>query len=97
MSAYVLFQTLEVTDPETFAAYRERVGETVARYGGRYLVRGGDVTTLEGDWSFTGPVMIEFPSEEAAHRWYGSDEYRPLKEMRFSALTAAGVILGGVA
>ena len=97
MSVYVLFQTLKVTDPEAFAAYRQRVGETVARHGGRYLVRDGDVTTLEGNWSFTGPVMIEFPSEQAARGWYDSDEYRPLKEMRFSALTAAGVIMGGVA
>jgi uncharacterized protein (DUF1330 family) len=97
MSAYVLFQTIEVRDPETFAAYRERVGETIAQHGGRYLVRGGDVTTLEGEWSFSGPVLIEFPSEEMARRWYRSAEYGPLKDMRFSALTAAGVILEGVA
>jgi uncharacterized protein (DUF1330 family) len=97
MSAYVLFQTLEITDPQTFATYRDRVSDTVAAYGGRYVVRGGAVTTLEGDWSFAGPVMIEFPSADAARRWYSSDEYRPLKEMRFSALSAAGVILEGVA
>lgn len=95
MAAYVLFQTLQVSDPETFARYRERVGATVAQYGGRYVVRGGDVEPLEGDWSFAGPVMIEFPSADAARRWYGSAEYEPLKAMRFSALTAAGVILEG--
>lgn len=95
MSAYVLFQNLEVRDPETFATYRERVGETVARHGGRYVVLGGSVTPLEGNWSLSSPVMIEFPSEDAARRWYTSAEYAPLKAMRIASLDAVGILIGG--
>lgn len=95
MSAYVLFQNLGVHDAETFAAYRERVGETVTRHGGRYLVIGGAVSSLEGEWSIASPVMIEFPSEDAARRWYTSAEYAPLKAMRVASMDSVGILIGG--
>ena len=49
MSAYAIVE-LEITDPELFETYRAQVPAIVARYGGEYLVRGGTVTTEEGDW-----------------------------------------------
>ncbi len=81
MTAY-LIGSITITDPGRFAAYREQVPAVVARHGGRYLVRGGAVHPVEGDLGFDRPVVIEFPSMEAARGLYESAEYAPLLKLR---------------
>ena len=81
MAAYVI-ASIEVTDPETYAEYRAQVLPTVERYGGRFLVRGGNSEILEGSWQPQRVVVLEFPDADAARRWHSSDEYRPLIELR---------------
>jgi hypothetical protein len=49
MPAYFIVEN-EVTDPTGFEEYRKQVPGTVAKYGGKFLVRGGQMQTLEGDW-----------------------------------------------
>ena len=61
MPAYFIVDN-EVTDPTGFEEYRKQVPGTVERYGGRFLVRGGQVQTLEGDWKPKRVVVTEFPS-----------------------------------
>jgi len=95
MSAYFLFDVLEVTDQEKMEEYRGGVLSTVERYGGRYLTVGGKCDVVEGDWKPVFPVIIEFPSLEQAHRWYDSDEYRDLKALRLSATIGNAVIIEG--
>lgn len=84
MAAYCFFDTYEVIDPEKLAQYRTGVLATVKRYGGTYVLVGGKCDIVEGNWRPTFPVLIEFPSLEAAHRWYNSPEYAPLKALRLS-------------
>ena len=96
MSAFFLFQNLGIVDAPAFDEYKRLVPATVEQYGGRYRVRGGDVEPVEGLFSLTSPVMIEFPSLEAARRWYGSDEYRPLKAIRLRAVRSTGVLVEGL-
>ena len=96
MSAFFLFQNLGVVDPRAFDEYLRLVPATVEKFGGRYRVRGGLVEPVEGLFSLTSPVMIEFPSLDAARRWYGSDDYRPLKAARLRAVRATGVIVEGL-
>jgi uncharacterized protein (DUF1330 family) len=81
VAAYVI-ASIEVTDPETYAEYRAQVLPTVERYGGRFLVRGGNSEILEGSWQPQRVVVLEFPDADAARRWHSSDEYRPLIELR---------------
>lgn len=95
MSAYFLFDVREIRDPDGAAAYRARVFDTVAAYDGRYLVLGGPVEAVEGDWQPTIPVIIEFPGLEKAREWYGSDAYRPLKALRLAATDSQAVLLPG--
>jgi uncharacterized protein (DUF1330 family) len=95
MSAYFLFDVLEVTDQENMEKYRGGVLSTVERYGGRYLTVGGKCEVVEGDWQPVFPVIIEFPSLEQAHRWYDSDEYRDLKALRLSATKGNAVVIKG--
>ena len=48
MPAYV-FAEVEITNPEGYREYTQQVPATIARYGGRFLHRGGAVTALEGE------------------------------------------------
>lgn len=96
MVAFALFQNLEVTDPARMGEYAERVRPVTESFGGRYVARGGQVDLIEGDWIPAWPVIIEFPSLAAVHRWYDSDEYAPLKALRESAGVFSAVFIEGV-
>ena len=81
MAAY-LIANIDVRDAETFQTYRERVAPVIERHGGRYLVRGGELHPLEGGLGLRRLVILEFPSLEAARRFYDSPEYAPLLKLR---------------
>jgi uncharacterized protein (DUF1330 family) len=95
MAAYVIAD-LEVTDPVRYAEYRQQVPATVAAYGGRFLVRGGEHEVVEGDWSPRRLVVLEFPSLAQARRWYESEEYRGPKAIRLAAASTNAIIVEGV-
>jgi uncharacterized protein (DUF1330 family) len=65
MPAYVAVD-ITVEDPITYDRYKLLAPPAIAKYGGRYLVRGGTATTLEGDWAPTRFVILEFPTAEQA-------------------------------
>ena len=96
MSAYCLFDNLEVTDPAKLEEYKHRALPVVEHYGGHYIVLGGKFDRVEGEWQPTFPVMIEFPNLEQAYRWYDSDEYRELKALRLSAVRSNAVFIEGI-
>jgi uncharacterized protein (DUF1330 family) len=96
MSAYCFFDNLEVMDSRKLQEYKTHVAPIIEKYGGRYIVLGGKMDVVEGDWRPTYPVIIEFPTLEHAHRWYGSDEYRGLKTIRLSAVRSNAVFIEGV-
>jgi uncharacterized protein (DUF1330 family) len=81
MAAYVI-ANIRITDPDRYPEYASGVPQTIERYGGRYLARGGDVEVLEGEWEPQRLVIIEFESMERLREWYDSPEYAPLKRLR---------------
>ncbi len=95
MSAYIV-ASVQVNDPVKFEEYAQQVPKTVELYGGRYLVRAGRQEVREGDWKHSPLVIIEFPSWDAAEKWYNSEEYRPLKELRMRCARTDGVLAEGV-
>jgi uncharacterized protein (DUF1330 family) len=95
MKAYVVVQE-SVNDEETFAAYRKEVPATVAAHGGRFLVRGGALSVVEGEWPLPRLVVIEFPSRAAAEGWYRSPEYQKLLPLRLKSCAGNFVIVDGV-
>ncbi|BCS35913.1 hypothetical protein TBR22_A51480 [Luteitalea sp. TBR-22] len=96
MSAYVIVE-VTVTNPEPYAGYRDLATASVARHGGRFLVRGGQTTTLEGGWQPERFVVIEFPSVEAARAFYYSDDYQEALKVRLANSTGRAFIVEGVA
>ena len=95
MPAYVIVD-VTVTDQTAMEEYRKQVPATLAKYGGRFVVRGGAHQTIEGDWKPNRLVVLEFPSMEQAKRWYDSEEYREPKALRLRAGRANLVMVEGV-
>ena len=95
MPAYFIVDN-EVIDPPGFEEYRKQVPATLEKYGGKILVRGGQLQTLEGDWKPKRIVVTEFASLEQARRWYDSEEYRPLKALRLRTARGSVVLVEGV-
>jgi uncharacterized protein (DUF1330 family) len=93
--AYLILD-IHVEDPEEYAAYRERSPATLEAYGGRYLVRGGALEVVEGDWNPERVVVVEFPSVERAHEWYSSPEYQEIAPLRHRSAPSNAVLVEGV-
>ena len=94
MAAYVIGE-IEVTDPAAYEEYRRQVMAVVTKYGGKFIVRGGKVETLEGGWAPKRFVALEFPSMEQAQKWYRSPEYAPLIELRKRASRGKLILVEG--
>jgi uncharacterized protein (DUF1330 family) len=94
MSAYFIVD-VEIHDMPGMEEYRQQVPGTMAKYGGRYIIRGGKFETLEGTWQPKRLSLVEFPNFEQAKRWYDSEEYRPFKAMRLRAAKTNVVLLEG--
>jgi len=86
MAAYLIADT-QITDHRTYDEYKRQVAPTIAKFGGRFLVRGGSHEVLEGTLQVHRLVVIEFPSMQALKSWYSSPEYAPLLAMRQPAAT----------
>ena len=96
MAGYVI-AIVDVSDVEGYQAYSRQVPATIAKYGGRYLVRGGKMELREGEWPGPRTVILEFPSLERALEWYDSPEYQPLRPIRQANSSARIAFFEGVA
>jgi uncharacterized protein (DUF1330 family) len=94
MPAYVLAE-IEVTNPEGYKGYTAAVGESIRKYGGRFLVRGGATHALEGEWPSRRRVILEFSSVEVARTWWDSPEYEKPKALRRANSTGRLILLEG--
>jgi len=94
MSAYMIAR-VEISNPERYADYIAAAPAAVERHGGRFVVRGGEVTTLEGPDRKARWVVIEFESVLAAQTFYNSPEYSAARALRAGAAEAEFVVLDG--
>ena len=93
--AYVIAH-LTLTNPDRFVSeYVSKVGEVIREFGGRYLVRGGEISYQEGGPIGDLNVVIEFPSRDAAHAWGGSEQYQSIVKGRTENSTGPVFIIDG--
>ena len=95
MSVYIVVD-LDVKDQEAYEEYRKLAPPVIEKYGGRYLVRGGEITPGEGDWGLHRVVILEFPSIDDAKGLLSDDEYAPVAEIRHRAATSRSFMVEGV-
>jgi uncharacterized protein (DUF1330 family) len=95
MSAYVISE-LEVRDPVAIETYRTIAAKSIAQYGGRYLVRNGAASAVEGGPPVKSIVVVEFPSIERLREWHASPEYAEALKVRRTALDRRLIFVEGV-
>ena len=95
MTAYVIVD-INVTDPVRYEEYKGLAAPTVELYGGKYIARGGKTEALEGDWSPTRLVILQFDSMEQAKKWLNSTEYSAARKLRHETAISNMVVIEGV-
>ena len=94
MAAYVIAD-IEVKDAAAYEAYKKGVGATVAKFGGRFLVRGGSGDVVRRRLEPSRVVVLEFPDMATLEAWYNSADYKPLLDMRLAATTGRLIAVEG--
>ena len=87
MPAYLFIKT-KIHDPDQYAKYVRAVRELAAKWDSRYIVRSRPVEVLEGSPEQWGDYLLlvsEWPSADAARRFWNSEEYRQVRELRANA------------
>ena len=81
MAAYIIIH-VDIRNMEIYKRYMVHTPRIIHQFGGKFIVRGGKVETLEGEEEKLRLVIIEFPSMEQARAFYHSGEYQAVKKLR---------------
>src|SRR5215207_2529450 len=92
--AYMIVE-VETTDEALMTEYRKHTPGAVAKFGGKFIVRGGKTRTLEGGWTPSRVVVLEFPDYEKAEAFYFGENYKPILEMRLKAGKSKAILVDG--
>jgi len=95
MPAYVVVD-IKVNDPIGYEEYKRLAPPSIATHGGKYLARGGQTEVLEGDWSPSRLVILQFEGIEQARKWLNSSEYSAARELRHKTTTTNMVVIEGI-
>lgn len=95
MPAYIIVE-IDIHDHEAYEGYKKLTLGTLENYKGKFIVRGGQTETLEGNWNPERIVVLEFPIKELAKQWWASEEYAPAKAIRQGASTTKMLLVEGV-
>ncbi|MGC4797292.1 hypothetical protein GAR06_03469 [Micromonospora saelicesensis] len=95
MTAYALAHLRKAPVHAEVLTYLERIDATLAPFGGRFIVHGGAIDVLEGDWPGD-VIVIEFPDLQQARSWYQSSDYQEIKPLRTRHLTGEVILVDGV-
>ena len=95
MKAYIIVD-VTITDPARYEEYKKLTPASLIPFEGKFIVRGGPTTVLEGERLPGRIVVIEFPSLEKAKSWWASDTYAPAKAIRQSAAITDMIVVEGV-
>ena len=94
MPAYLIVRA-NVTDMEQYQQYMKLTPAILEKFGGRFVIRGGDMVVLEGPDTTDRVVMIKFESIDAARRMYNSAEYQAAIKVREGAAEASFIVMEG--
>jgi uncharacterized protein (DUF1330 family) len=95
MPAYAVAHMRQVAMGPPIVEYLERIDATLAPFGGRFIVHGGDVEVLEGSWPGA-LIVIEFPDSGQVRAWYDSQAYREIVALRTGNSQSDVIVAGGV-
>ena len=90
---YWVFQ-MDVSNPDGYKAYQDAAWPVVAKFGGRFVTRGGRSAVVEGNMPGR-TVILEFKDYETALACWNSPEYAHAKSLRAPHATGNVVIIEG--
>lgn len=93
--AYAIAQLKSVQMGPEIVEYLQRIDATLAPFGGRFIVHGGNATVLEGDWKGD-IIVIAFPDRASVVGWYGSPAYQDILRLRTDFSDGVAIIADGV-
>ncbi len=96
MSCYTIVH-VNVTNMDGFKEYSRQVPATLEKYGGTYLVRGGEATDIEGKMPGDRHVVVRWSNREAFETWYHSPEYQAILPLRLENSTGVLTVVDGYA
>lgn len=94
MPAYIIVD-VAIQDAAEYEEYKKLTPASIAAYGGKFIVRGTQTETLEGDWQPGRFVVLEFPSLEKAKSWWASPEYAAAKAIRQRTASTKMIVVDG--
>jgi len=96
MAAYIIVE-VNVQNSVEYEEYKKLTPASLLPFQGKFIVRGGQTETLEGDWNAKRIVVLEFPTKELAKQWWSSEEYAPAKALRQRTANTKMILVEGVA
>jgi uncharacterized protein (DUF1330 family) len=94
MPAYVIVE-VTIEDPIRYEAYKLLTPAAVSAYDGKFIVRGAQTESLEGDWNPQRMVILEFPTVARAKEWWSSPEYSEAKAIRQQSAKTKMLVVEG--
>ena len=95
--AVYMMGDVDIKNIEEYKKYMEKVKPMIESYGGEYLIRGGEIDSLETNlWELTRMVLVKFPNKKIAMEWYNSEEYKPYKNIRLDKATSNILMVEGL-
>ena len=94
MAAYMLAR-VNVTDMEQYQQYMKLTPPILEKFGGAFVIRGGEKHILEGPDAPERIVLLKFADVAAAKAMYQSDEYQAAVKVREGAAEASFIVMEG--
>ncbi len=93
---YYTAAEIDITSVRWIPAYVRNVTKMVERYGGRYLSRTTNMEKMEGERKLPQLILlIEWPSKEAVHEFFNSEEYKPYLNSRLAGSKSEFILFPG--
>jgi len=90
--AYLIIQTLEIMEPETYREYAVKARPLIESLGGRYLLASDRITVLSGDVTPLRALVIEFATKEALEACFASPAYKAIAPLRERSVVSRAFI-----
>ena len=94
---YFMLVDVYIHNIDEYKKYLEKVKPMVEKFGGKYLIKGGKIDAKETDlWKPKRIVLVKFLNKSCALKWYNSEEYRALKNLRLNNASSNILFIEGV-
>ena len=88
--------SIDVKDWEAYKKYMKLVPSVIKKFGGKYLVRGGEILSDSTSWKPKRVVILEFPTIEDMNNFRDSEDYKPVAEIRLKASESESFVVQGI-